>query len=386
MMTRIHNYLLITGYLTTLASVQAIDPPRLLTDRVDQAAPADAVAAFDRIAKKYGGSYSYELDEELKAVIGCSTDEVTRGELRKHLRKHAQDLRKQLFSNDLKHYLSVIIPEKWKGDVVTGHFYPPAYVDARNMGSSLRHEFTHALHFGDQNARNQAHPIWIVEGLASLYEFSRVENEEITPMHSYQLAPLKTIVEEGKYLPFAQLMRLGHRQFTSRHYGQARYIMMYLHESGKLKRFYSAYVKSFERDSTGIAALEEVLDSPLPAIESAWKDWIMSLPSLNRAVSPNLAALGVVLQQAADGILIDNVLPNGLAEKAGIQITDRLSSVDGQWLWEIPDLIDALNERSGQDFVVLRCRRKDEYKEFKIDLGGIPESKERINPHTCVTK
>ena len=72
-----------------------------------------------------------------------------------------------------------------------------------------------------------------------------------------ETAPLKTIVEEGKYLPFAKLMRLEHRQFTSRHYGQARYIMMYLHEKGKLKPFYSAYVKSFERDSTGIAALEE---------------------------------------------------------------------------------------------------------------------------------
>lgn len=387
-MTHIYSILLISGCLTTFTAVQTMEPPRLVTDRADQVTPADAMAAFNRIARKYGGVYRYELDEELKAVIGCATDAETRGELRKQLKKHAQDLHKHLFANEPTQYLSVIIPEKWKGDVVTGHFYPPAYVDAQNMGSSLRHEFTHALHFSDQSARNQAHPIWIIEGLASLYEFSRVENDEVTPKHNYQLAPLKTIVGEGKYVPFAKLMRLEHRQFTSRHYGQARYIMMYLHESGKLKNFYSTYLKSYERDTSGIAALEEVLDSPLLEIESAWRDWIKSLPLPRRTVSPNVASLGIVLQQAADGIVIDSVLPNGLAEKAGIQIADRLSSVDGQWLWEIPDLIDALNERIGQDAVVLRCRRNNAYKDFKIDLRNpAPESNGRkIDPSMGGTK
>jgi len=39
----------------------------------------------------------------------------------------------------------------------------------------MTHEFTHALQFGDLDPLAEEHPIWIVEGMASLFESGQFE-------------------------------------------------------------------------------------------------------------------------------------------------------------------------------------------------------------------
>jgi len=55
------------------------------------------------------------------------------------------------------------------------------------MGSILTHEFTHALHFADQEGRGQEHPIWIAEGLATLFESSKLLGGHAVPQANYRL-------------------------------------------------------------------------------------------------------------------------------------------------------------------------------------------------------
>ncbi|NIM60902.1 MAG: hypothetical protein GTO30_04390, partial [Acidobacteria bacterium] len=40
---------------------------------------------------------------------------------------------------------------------------------ARDIGASLRHELTHAYHYADMDRLGQRHPLWVQEGIATLY-------------------------------------------------------------------------------------------------------------------------------------------------------------------------------------------------------------------------
>ena len=50
------------------------------------------------------------------------------------------------------------------------YLHPARRLVSRDAGQSLQHEFVHLMHFAHMERTGQRHPIWVQEGLASLYE------------------------------------------------------------------------------------------------------------------------------------------------------------------------------------------------------------------------
>ena len=333
----------------------------------DEAQKKRAQEIYGKLVKKYGEGLLYEVDDSLNLVFATNTDPRTLKELKERLTAHAQALRRDLFEHGLEPYLAVVVPKKWPGDVVSGHFYP-GFVDARTIGSSLMHEFTHALHFADQQARGQMHPIWIVEGLASLYENAKVVVGHAAPQPNHKLIEVQGLVRDRKHIPLEKLVKFERRQFTSHHYGQARYMFMYLYDTGRLKEWYDACVADYARDSTGAGALEKVFGKKLPDIEKDWAEWVLKLTPPVPALFPGSASLGIRTRQQADGIQIESLLPGGGAEQAGLAAGDVLTCVDGERVWEGEDLLAVISQHKVGDKVKVEYRCDGEYRQTTVAL------------------
>jgi hypothetical protein len=63
-------------------------------------------------------------------------------------------------------------------------------------------------------------------------------------------------------------------------YAQARYLMMYLQETGKLRDFYLQCRDHHSDDSTGLKTLEKLISpQPLDEFDAAWRRWVLELPT-----------------------------------------------------------------------------------------------------------
>ena len=130
---------------------------------------------------------------------------------------------------------------------------------ARTVGLTLIHEFTHALHRADQEGFDQSHPIWITEGLATLFESSRIVAGHAVPEPNRRLNSLQRLLRRKAQIPLSELIRISHAKFMQNptaSYSEVRYFMMYLHSKGMLRKWYDTYVELYDEDRTGRVAVE----------------------------------------------------------------------------------------------------------------------------------
>ena len=95
---------------------------------------------------------------------------------------------------------------------------------------TLVHELTHALMAVDFP---QA-PIWICEGMASLFEHCRVENSKLVGEQNWRLPELQKGIFHNRITPLKILFKFDTKGFRmmreSMHYAQSRYFCKYLEE------------------------------------------------------------------------------------------------------------------------------------------------------------
>jgi hypothetical protein len=333
--------------------------------------PADAkarlAAKLEKHRKKYGDGMLYDVDEKLKIIFVMATDQRTLDEIKQRLSAHAEALQRDLFKYGIKDYLSVIVPRKWANPKVTGHFYPDL-VDAATVGCNLMHEFTHALHYADQVGRDQYQPVWLMEGIASMYENSEVVAGHVVPRVNHRLIELQQEVKGNKHLPFAKMMKLERRQFTSHQYAQANYMCMYLQATGQLPQWYAAYNEGFVADSSGIAATEHIYGKNINEVEKAWVAWLLQLDPPRVFPGPGAAGLGIAGKQLPDAVEIAQLAPQGAADKAGLAIGDALIRVAGERTIEQEDLLRVVGRHKAGDSVKIEYRRNGEYREISATL------------------
>jgi hypothetical protein len=236
----------------------------------------------------------------------------------------------------------------------------------------LIHEFTHALHYADQAGRGQTHPVWLMEGLASLYEHSKIVDGHAVPQLTYRLANLQAEVRENHQMPFAKMMKLEHQQFTSHQYPQARYMFMYLYDTGKLREWYDAYTAGYATDSSGAAAWEKVYGKKLDEIEHDWAAWLLKLTPPTPANSPGSASLGISIKQLPDSIQIVDFAPSSGAQLGGLSAEDAIVDVDGQRIIDAEDLVEVLGRHKVGDKVKIEYRRAGEYRQTEAVLTPLP--------------
>ena len=240
------------------------------------------------------------------------------------------------------------------------------------QASVVTHEFTHGLHWADQTALDQEHPIWIKEGLSTLFESALREEGKLTPVHSYRLLVVQRAIQRGQTIPLEILMKLDQRRFVGNAnlcYAHARYVLMYLREKGLLKAFYDEYVKaaSFAADKTGVDAFEVVFGKPVAAVESDWKAWIM------KQKTRSVPFLGVVAEEKDARLIVVNVVGKSAAAVAGVRKGDVLGSVAGTPVHTRDDLMEVVGNRAVGDTIEIHLERSGEPMDMPVKLVERPE-------------
>ncbi len=335
----------------------------------------------DDLRQKYGEDYLIEIDHENKLVFATNIDRQTLDELKLQLTQRAKAMWGFLFSHRFERYVTVIIPkaEKSKSMGRIGGFYNPktSVLVARRLGMVMRHEFTHALHFADIDGSQTMHPIWVAEGLATLYEGSSIDADgKITPGDSPRLHNLRPYLKRYKTGILEKIMKLSHRQFMQNpgfNYAASRFMMAYLYDTGKLKAWYDEFSDKFpDKDKTGKATWEKIYGKPIAAIETDWRKWVGKQKAPKMNVGANGPFMGIGTNQEVDGLRIFRVIPDSSAAKAGLKIGDLLVGLSGKVVYDRQDMMNALLASKVGDTIAIRYRRGKDYVEGKLTLMARP--------------
>lgn len=334
--------------------------------------------------------YRYERDDVRRLIFVSSLDPTADAEMKAMIRTQADHLIEALFQQAQPDTVVLAIPtledagkylevSESPGQATQGGVYDHGEraLISRDIGASLRHEFTHALHWGHMDRLSQRHPIWIQEGLASLYEsYDTTESGRVRfrPNERHNIA--FDAVERGTVPSVDTLSRMGYDQFIEPssvlvNYAIARSLFEHLASQRKVEDFYRAYTKSFERDPTGKAALEEVWGKPIETVESDWRRWLKRRGAVDDTVGEGDASLGITGVDAGDGIRVLDVAPGAPAERAGIRPGDVIVQVGTRVVRSQLEMqLDMARRRVGEK-VDVRFRRGDSYSTLSVTLAPL---------------
>jgi translation initiation factor IF-1 len=244
--------------------------------------------------------------------------------------------------------------------------------------SVVVHEFTHALHFADMLTRQQMHPIWLIEGLATLFESSD-RNGEVVPRHSHRLGIVQTAIRSNRSIPWRKLMSMKQPEFlrvAGLAYAQSRYMLFYIHEKGLLKRFYDEYTKgdNYGRDKSALASFEVVFGKPIESVEREWKTWVLAQKV------PPVPFLGVSATAKDNRLTVRKVSGKSPAGKAGVRAGDVIASIDGRAVQTMNDMMAAIGARNAGDEVTVVVIRKEKELTFTAKLGSRKPPQPRLPP------
>ena len=326
----------------------------------------------------FGEGYIIEVDHDNKLVFATNIDRRTLGKLRDFLTAYAKGhWAAGRFKHHFEQYITVVVPraddKRFRRRGVGGYYmHGTRMLVARQIGMIMTHEFTHALHFADQDGYGQRHPIWVAEGYATLFETSRLEKGRPVPLPNHRLTMLKRLIRRDRTIEFAKFFKQSHRDFMRTSvvaYPQTRYIMMYLHETGKLSEWYDAYVAGFEEDRTGAKALEKVLGKDLDEIEEAWKEWVLAQKGPPRRLRSGSAYIGVRTRGRIDGLQVVQTVSGSGAAKAGLKSGDVIVGIDGERMIDPAALLQLVVDHKPGDKLEITYRRDGKYDTTTVTLG-----------------
>lgn len=155
-----------------------------------------------------------------------------------------------------------------------GHSQKYIVINYETGPGTMVHELTHALMSEDFPEA----PIWLAEGMASLYEHCRAEGDVLRGDDNWRLPELKTALETGTLTPLSVLLSMSPPVFRgakeSLNYAQSRYFCKYLEELGVLPTVYKEFRNRYSEDPTGAKFIAKACGKPLQNIEESWKRWI----------------------------------------------------------------------------------------------------------------
>ncbi len=323
----------------TIAGPPKETPTTTTTQKKDLKAEAEILAK--KWADNLGTGYITQIDSRRHLVYVSAVDQKAMTHVMQLLGAYHDMQQKMLFPEPLRWNVTIVLPtlKDYRKLIPIAEAYGIYSPKNRTLVSIsfsnvLIHEFTHALHHNDQAAVNQKHPIWIVEGLATLFQGSRIKDGRLEIGADAGLASLKEAVKKNKTRPLDELFSMKPREFVQDAemcYRQVRYVMLYLHRLEKLQQFYKACKAGYASDQTGVKALEEVLGKPLKNIESDWKKWVLAEEPPWRPANEPSAHLGVRMKQTPAGVKIIGFIRNSAAQQTGLlKVGDIIISFAGQ--------------------------------------------------------
>ncbi len=330
--------------------------------------------AFEAWKKKYGDRrYAYLEDEPRKLKLALALDPTSREQMLQMLDRQCDWCVRELFGQVQNDAVLIAIPHPldfkdfFDGPNTAGVYqHGERRLVSRDTGASLRHEFIHLLHWGHMDRLRQVHPVWVQEGLASLfedYEWGDAGQPIFRSNIRHNLA--RGAAMHGNAPPMPRFFATSYAVFMDKaelNYAVARSIFEFLADRGKLAAWYRAYTEGFERDPTGAKAMEEVFGRPIAEIDKEWRRWVASRGTIKDSVSPEDPIMGVQAENSNDGVKITRVLRRTPAANAGLRIGDVIVRIGGEEVRSLEELVIVLGRQPRGRPIELGYRRKGEYR------------------------
>lgn len=382
-----------------LASLRDTDRYKAIIEGWPERMETLAQVRFDALIKKFGGGYFSEEDAflRLRFAVGLphQSFSMARGELDMVSRWAVAELFDNLVEADEASvpWVSVVIPTdgdfvRWAnqrhGGAARGatrqiagtYDHDRKELVCKDLGATLRHEVFHAMHYRSQSLEGQRHASWIMEGLASLVEDFDA-NADGTPSFapSWRTNLVRKAGGTRHLKTLQELAETPDHLFTSTsqllHYGHARTVMLYLVAAGKLGEFYDHYVDTWDRDRTGIQALERTFDTEIDRIELSFRRWLDRLPVAPEQNYPPNTTLGIDVDgERGEGLAVLRLARGSPGRNAGLRPRDVLVAVNGQGTRDINELYRVIGRYIPGDIVVLSVRRGRQMLELPARLAG----------------
>ena len=174
------------------------------------------------------------------------------------------------------------LAKKWLGDEPSTPYgyYRHDNIMVMNVGTgtgTLVHELVHALIRPDFSGV----PHWFNEGLGSLFEQCTLADNDIRGLTNWRLPALQRAIRAKKLRPLKELIESDDfygDKHAGMNYAQARYLLMYLQERGKLAEYYAKFRAGHDQDKTGLKTLEQMIGAgTLEEWEREWRQWVVEL-------------------------------------------------------------------------------------------------------------
>jgi len=319
----------------------------------------------ERIAKRLKGWLCKE-DNERKIVLFTNCREKWAERLMEILKAWYDAHTGYFFPNKPKRYIYVCVAKDGEsynrhlgGRAGAAGFYSHATrilnLNIRTGTGTLVHEFTHALHYADMDARHQRHPIWIVEGFGTMFEQCTIKDGKPVGLVNWRLPIIQRALKQNRHWALTHFIKHSYRCFsrnTSLAYAHARYIFFWLQQKGLLKRFYEEYTKTYKDDNTGLKAFGSVVGKSAAEVENEWREFVLSLKYARRGVK-----LGIYTGEVEGGVKVRKVVEGTAAEAAGLKAGDVITEVDGKTIKGLPDLRKILRSKKPGDTATLKIKR-----------------------------
>ena len=255
---------------------------------VDARAAADEMLARRRMEawrRQFGDAgYRYEVDTSRRLIFISSLDDKRHTDMRRMLERQTDHLEQTLFSGPRDHVLVIIPNRRDAARLLTRKHVSGLYnhrrreLVTRGHPRAVRHELAHAVHHGHMDAVGQDHPLWIQEGLASLYEdYEFLDDGTVRFLPNDRSEQVQTLAANQWLMTWADLVALqpaAMQKEAFRVYPQLRSVMRFIADEGHLESWYRSYVEGFDTDPTGVRALELAFGQPVEVVEAAWRRWL----------------------------------------------------------------------------------------------------------------
>ena len=288
-----------------------------------------------------GSAYRYGIDDAHRIAYATCLDEQSHADMLRMLTAQADQQAATLFDAlpDVELFVAVATPADVRrifadNPANAGMYeHPLRRIVTADIGTVLRHEWTHAMHFGHMERLGQPHAMWVQEGLAALYE-----SYELTPEGSIRFLPTerhnqaRKLAANRRSLPVAQLVSMSPDDFMGRSqacYPAARSVFEFMADQGKLRAWYRRYAETFPQDRTGRKAIEDAFGMSIDEFDRAWRAWVLARPAVDVAVGRGDREVGVEVRAAADGVEVSQVDRGSAAERAGLRKGDVILEIGG---------------------------------------------------------
>lgn len=338
---------------------------------------AEATKAVDAWRMRFTTGYRSFPDGATNTVLVTTQDPTSRSELLSMLAAMTQDQVSRLFGKGLAQPVAVIVAvgTDGEGDGLTpsraGRYeHGMRRLLTRDTGATLRHEFTHALHFAHMERINQLHPIWLREGLATVFETYRTREDgsfEFLPNERADAA--MQLLATGAAPGLRRLLTMPEDDFQKdgeSTYPLVRSLMEFTASRGALERLYAEAVAGFRDDPTCTRALERAHGASLEEIERSWTTWTRERGAQGLSTDPTQPSIGVTTEDHPDGARIVRFVTKSTARDAGLRPGDVIVGVDGEPVRSVRELGVALTRLPRRETLTIRFRRGDSYSILEV--------------------